>query len=104
MRGKAASVNHERARAAVRAIASLRWEWQAARVPRNLLSEYSVVYLVRDDRDAPPFVALTSDQSEAEKGALEWARVTFGDGDYRVAGGWSVGHMQAHSWGDVPAR
>ena len=85
-------------------IASLRSEWQAARMPPNLLSEYSVVYLVRDDREAPPFVALTTDQSEAEKGALEWARVTFGDGDYRVAGGRSVEHMQGRSWGDAPPR
>lgn len=72
-------------------------------MPRHLLSEYTVVHVVRDEQAAPPFIALTSDQSEATREALDWARATFGDGDYEVAGIEFRGRMQGRaSWGTPP--
>ena len=72
-------------------------------MPENLLSEFTIIYVVRGDDQAPPYVALTTDQGQAEREALEWAQKTFGGGDYRVAGGRIVGLMQGRSWGQTPS-
>ena len=70
---------------------------------RHLLSEFTIVYVARGDAQAPPYVALTRDQGQAEREALESAQQTFGDGDYSVAGGRFVGIMQSRSWGQTPS-
>jgi hypothetical protein len=68
---------------------------------RDLLSEYTIVHVARDGRLAPPYVALTGDQDQAEHEALAWAREHFGDGEYSIAGGCFVGVMQRRSWGQT---
>ena len=66
-------------------------------MPQNLLSEFTIIYVTRGDEQAPPYVALTADQGQAEREALEWAKQTFGDGDYSAAAGRFVGFMQGRS-------
>jgi hypothetical protein len=70
----------------------------------NLLSEFTIVYIMRGDAYAPPYVATTRDQDEAERQALEWAQSTFGPGDYRTVGGQMVSAMQGRRWGDEIPR
>ena len=72
-------------------------------MPPNFLSEFTVIYVVRGDKQAPPYVTLTTNRGQAEREALEWAQQTFGDGDYTVAGGRFVGLMAGNSWGKCPA-
>ena len=77
--------------------------WDTCPMPQNLLSEFTIVYVTRgDDKLAPPYVALTRDQAQAEREALAWARDAFGEGNYSVATGRFVGFMQGRSWGSLP--
>jgi hypothetical protein len=69
---------------------------------RNLLAEYTVIYVAREEAISPPYAVLTRDRKEAETAALAWALETFGPGNYEVVAGETVGRAQASRWGTIP--